>query len=109
MANQLPDPVTFLDRSCRGVDQDFFFPSTAEQKREVRAFCGGCPRLAECADWAIPQVLAGLLTESYVAGVQMPPLSARSKTPRQQLRHNVAVELAQVADAARGAQMEGAA
>ncbi|WP_331764139.1 WhiB family transcriptional regulator (plasmid) [Nocardia sp. NBC_01377] len=108
MANQnLPDPVTFSDRACRGVDQDFFFPSDAEQKRMVRRFCGGCPRLAECADWAISEVLAGRLAESFVAGVQMPQLYG--KTPRQKRRENAAAELAEVAEAARGARMEGAA
>ncbi|MEV0712762.1 WhiB family transcriptional regulator [Nocardia aurea] len=106
-ALNLPDPVTFSDRSCRGVDQEFFFPSNAEQKRMVRRFCGGCPRLAECADWAIPEVLAGRLAESFVAGVQMPQLYG--KTPRQKRRENAAVELTEVAAAARDAHVEGAA
>jgi len=106
-APKLLDPVTFSDRSCRGVDPEFFFPSNAEQKRMVRRLCGGCPRLAECADWAIPQVLAGLLTESFVAGVQMPQLNG--KTTRQQRREVAAAELAEVAAAAHANLMEGAA
>nr|WP_232542234.1 WhiB family transcriptional regulator [Nocardia bovistercoris] len=107
----MPDPTTFPDRACRGVPLDVFFPSRRKPDADARAkaICAGCPRLAACAAWAIPEVLAGRLSYSITAGVPMPPLTGGGVSPRKALREEAAAALAEVVRTARPIRLEGAA
>ncbi|WP_040713286.1 WhiB family transcriptional regulator [Nocardia takedensis] len=105
---KLPDPATFTDRACNGVDQDVFFPpNRAGAADQAMGLCRGCPRLAECAEWAVGEVLAGRLTGAVTASVKVPASHSRRDQKR---RLVVAEELRAVALTVRGARIaEGAA
>ncbi|WP_280393442.1 WhiB family transcriptional regulator [Nocardia wallacei] len=68
------DPASWADRSCRGIDQDTFFPKRANGAAIVfaRDLCQGCPRLRECATYAAPLARDGALTEGLIATVLLP-------------------------------------
>ncbi|WP_280336088.1 WhiB family transcriptional regulator [Nocardia wallacei] len=68
------DPASYADRSCKGVDQDVFFPHRASGAAiaYARGLCAGCPRLRECAAYAAPLARAGALTEGVMAAVLLP-------------------------------------
>lgn len=108
---RLPDPTTFPDRACRGVPVTVFFPTRRRPDADepAKAICARCPRLAECAAWAIPEVLAGRLSYSVTAGVRMPSLTGGGVTPRKPMREEAAAALAEVVRAAQTDRLEGAA
>lgn len=51
-------PDWFLQAACRGIeDPDIFFPEVSQNNdivwREARGYCGRCPVVIECAQYAI--------------------------------------------------------
>jgi hypothetical protein len=103
----LPDPVVYADRACNGVGQDTFFPQGRQLKaiRRAQGICAGCPRLAECAVWALPLAASGALAGCVVAAVYLP-----HDRSGQSVRDTAAADLAYIAEyGALPAQIEGAA
>ncbi|MFC9898497.1 WhiB family transcriptional regulator [Nocardia sp. NPDC127579] len=86
---RLPDPAGFPDRACAGVDQDIFFPYglAAGAIRTAKGFCTACPRLRQCAAWALPMAASGALSGCVVAGVYLPldPKSRKAEAARDEL------------------------
>lgn len=105
----LPDPVIYSDRACRGVDQDVFFPRGHQLNavRRAQEICARCPRLAECAEWAAPRVRSGALSGCVIATVKVPAEYSNSK--RRRRRDAAADQLEAVAAHSARVQVEGAA
>lgn len=68
------DPASWAARSCKGVDQDVFFPKRTSNAAIAAAqdICEGCPLLRECAAYAAPLVRSGALTQAVTAAVLLP-------------------------------------
>lgn len=75
------------DAACREIGTELFFvegdgPGSLLLRRQAKAFCGSCPVILECREWALSQDLT-TIREGGILGGMSPRELVREKTRRE--------------------------